>query len=81
VRDARETLGKTIHDTAATDDQVRDAAAAVAALESETAVQRHQMAIEISAVLTADQKAKLVELLASFKDRHPGPRHGGPGGF
>ena len=76
MREARGTLAKTIHDAAATDDQVRDAAATVAALESQMAVQRHQLAIEISAVLTAEQKAKLA---ASLEDRRHGPPHGGPG--
>jgi len=80
MRDARQALATTIHDIAATDDQVRDAATAVAALEARMAVERHQMAIEISAVLTAEQKAKLAELAASFKDRRRGPPHGGPGG-
>jgi len=79
MREARGTLAKTIHDAAATDDQVRDAAATVAALESQMAVQRHQLAIEISAVLTAEQKAKLAELAASLEDRRHGPPHGGPG--
>jgi Spy/CpxP family protein refolding chaperone len=78
MRDARKTLMNTIHDPSATDDQVRDAAATLAALESQGAVQKHQMMTEISAVLTPDQKAKLDELKASFMDRHAGPRQYGP---
>jgi Spy/CpxP family protein refolding chaperone len=76
LRDAKATLARTIHDPGATDDQVRDAAATVAALESQVAVQRHKTAIEIQAVLTPDQKAKLQELMATFHERHPGMRGG-----
>jgi Spy/CpxP family protein refolding chaperone len=78
MRSARETLATTIHDMQATDDQVRDAAAALAALEAEAAVLRHRMAIEILSVLTPDQRAKLTELRASFKNRHEDPTLVGP---
>jgi Spy/CpxP family protein refolding chaperone len=74
---ARLTVRKTIHDVTATDDQVREAAAVVAVLDSQIAVQHHQMAIEISAILTADQRAKLAEMFANMAERHGGPRHGG----
>jgi len=78
---ARMNVQKTIHDVAATDDQVREAAAVVAVLESQIAVQHHQMAIEISAILTPDQNAKLTEMFANMVERHHGPPPGGPGGF
>ena len=83
TRAARLTVQKTIHDVTATDDQVREAAAVVAVLDSQIAVQHHQMAIEISAILTADQRAKLAEMFANMAERHGGPRHGNPrhGGF
>ena len=80
MRQARETLRATIHDATATDDQVRDAAAAVATLETQAAVQRHQMAIEISKILTPEQKAKLAERMANAEDERRGPPCGGHGG-
>jgi len=80
THEARAAVQRTIHDVAATEAQVREAAASVALLESQTAVEHHRMAIEISAVLTADQRAKLAELFATMKERHAGPP-GGRGGF
>ena len=81
MREAREALARTIHDAAATDDQVRDAAATVAALESQLAVKRHRMAIEIAAVLTPEQRAKLAELRASMRDHRRGRRFDGASGL
>jgi len=81
MREARGTVQKTVHDVTATDDQVREAASVVAVLESQIAVQHHQMAIEISAILTPDQRAKLADEFANMKGRHAGPPAGGPGGF
>jgi len=81
MREAREALARTIHDATATDDQVRDAAATVAALESQLAVKRHRVAIEIAAVLTPEQRAKLAELRASMRDHHRGRRFDGASGF
>jgi Spy/CpxP family protein refolding chaperone len=81
MRAAREALGATIHDSSATDEQVRAASASVAALAAQLAVQRHQMAAEISAVLTPDQAAKLAELRANFKNRHSGAPSGDPSGY
>jgi Spy/CpxP family protein refolding chaperone len=80
MRTARQTLAGTIHDPSATDDQVRDAASAVAALQVEVAVQRHRMAIQILSILTQEQKAKLDDLRASFKDHHAGPGFHDPSG-
>ena len=80
TREARLTVQKTVHDVNATDDQVREAASVVAALDSQIAVQHHQMAIEISAILTPDQRAKLAEMFATMAERHGGPGRGGPGG-
>ncbi len=79
MHESRANLERTVHDVTATDAQVREAAAAVALLESQMAVQHHQMAIEISAVLTPDQRAKLAESLASMKERRAGPPADGPG--
>jgi Spy/CpxP family protein refolding chaperone len=80
-REARMNVHKTIHDVTATDDQVREAAAVVAVLDSQSAVQHHRMAIEISAILTPDQKAKLSEMFANMAERHHGPPSGDTGGF
>jgi len=80
ARDARGVLMRTIHDVAATEAQVRDAAANVALAESESAVVHHRMAIEISAVLTPDQKAQLADMFAHMEERHAGPP-GGKGGL
>lgn len=81
MREAREALAKTIHDATATDDQVRGAASVVAALDSQLAVQRHQMIVQIAAVLTPAQKTKLADLMANMKERHQGPPPGASGGF
>ncbi len=74
MRAARETLARTIHDPSATDAQVRDAAAAVSALDAQRAVNQHRMMIEVQAVLTPDQKTKLDELKADWKERRFGPQ-------
>ena len=81
VRPARAAVQKAIHDVTATSDQVREAASVVAVLESQIAVQHHEMAIEISSVLTPDQRAKLADMLANMHERHAGPGPDGPGGF
>ena len=80
-REARAAVMKTVHDVNATEDQVRQAAAAAATLELQSALQHHRMAIEISSVLTAEQKTKLAEMFANVAERHAGPPPGGPGGF
>ena len=76
AREARGVLMRTIHDVSATEVQVRDAAANVALAESDSAVAHHRMAVEISALLTPDQKAKLADMFAHMEERHAGP----PGG-
>jgi Spy/CpxP family protein refolding chaperone len=78
---ARTTVQKTIHDVTATDDQVREAAAVVAVLDSQIAVQHHRMAIEISSILTPDQKTKLATMFENMAERRHGPSPGGSGGF
>lgn len=80
AREARAVLMRTVHDVTATEAQVRDAAANVALAESDSAVSHHRMAVEISAVLTPDQKAKLADLFARMEERHAGPP-GGKDGF
>ena len=79
ARQARGALMRTVHDVNATEAQVRDAAANVALAESESAVTHHRMAIEISALLTADQRAKLADMFAHMEERHGGPRGGHDG--
>jgi Spy/CpxP family protein refolding chaperone len=81
VASARTTVQQTIHDVTATDDQVREAAAVVAVLDSQIAVQHHGMAIEISAILTSDQRAKLAEMFATMAERRRSPSLGGAGGL
>jgi Spy/CpxP family protein refolding chaperone len=76
ARQARGVLMRTVHDVNATETQVREAAANVALAESESAVAHHRMAVEISALLTADQRAKLADMFAHMEERHGGP----PGG-
>lgn len=78
---ARATVRKTVHDATATDQQVREAAAAVALLESQMAVQHHHMAIEISSILTAEQRTKLADAFENMKERRPGPPPEESGGF
>jgi Spy/CpxP family protein refolding chaperone len=73
MRGLRETLAKTIHDAAATDDAVTQAATAVNTLETRIAVLRHHVFVEVDAVLTEEQKAKLAEM-------RPAPGHGPRGG-
>lgn len=62
MRSAQKTLATAIHDVAATDDAVTQAASAVGALEAKIAVQRHHLFVEVDAVLTAEQKAQLAEM-------------------
>jgi Spy/CpxP family protein refolding chaperone len=75
MRDAHATLERAIHDVSASDAQVRDAAAAVAALQVQAAVEHHHMAAEISALLTPDQRAKLADMFANMKERHGPDQH------
>ena len=74
--EAREALAKTIHDLDATDEAVTQAASVVGAVELRLAVQRHRMVVEMSSVLTAEQRAKLDQVV---EDVHSG-RHGPDGG-
>ena len=73
---ARQALDAAIHDAAATDAQVQEAAAALAAQEAIEAVERHRMFVEIGSVLTEEQRAKAAEL----RQRRPGRPDGPPPG-
>ena len=73
ARDARAVLMRTIHDLSATEGQVRDAAANVALAESDSAVAHHRMAVEISAILTPEQRAKLADMFEHMEERRAGP--------
>lgn len=80
AREARMTLEKTVHNPDATDKQVQDAAAVVATVESNMAIQHHHMAVEIGSVLTSDQKTKLAQLSqerGEMGERPMMPRDGG----
>ncbi len=81
MHEAREALARTIHDVAASDDAVGQAAAAVSALESQIAVERHHMVIEISALLTPEQKARLEDLVKERRERGADPPASGRPGF
>jgi Spy/CpxP family protein refolding chaperone len=75
LREARRVLRGTIRDPQTSDDAVVQAAATVAALESQAAVERHHLAIEISKVLTPEQREKLGEISREKR------RAGWPGRF
>lgn len=72
MHEARGTLAATVHDANASDKQVQEAAGVVSAIEAQLAVEQHHMAVEISGVLTADQKAKLAQMARAHGD-HDGP--------
>lgn len=61
-RDARVGLRDAIQAKDATEESVRAAAAKVAAVESDMAVQRLKLSREISPILTDEQRTKFVEL-------------------
>jgi Spy/CpxP family protein refolding chaperone len=73
AQQAREKLEALIHDATATNAQVQEAAIALAGQESLAAVERHHMATEIDAVLTAEQREKAAAIRAGMKERHGGP--------
>ena len=77
---AHAALGEAIHDPEATDEQVRDKAAAVGALETRIALERHHLVAEIQQVLTPAQRKKAAELARDHAHRAPPPPPG-PGGF
>ena len=83
MREAHGELHAVVVDPAATDDLVGAKAGAVSALVSQAAIEHHHMAIEISAVLTPEQRQKAVQLLQNMRDRRWGPPSPGeaPGGF
>ena len=78
LRQARRQLRKAIHDPAAGEQQVLEAARVVSARSEQMAVERHRMFVEIGRVLTPDQQAALLEMI---EDRDgPGRHwHHGPG--
>lgn len=80
LRQAHHKLDGFVQDPAATDAQVQEAANAVSARALLVAVDRHHMAVEISAVLTPDQRQKAAELRQKrpagppgFEADEPGP--------
>lgn len=74
---ARQALDAAIHDASATDADVQEAAAALAAQQALEAVARHRMFVEIDSVLTEEQKTKATEL----RRRRPEPTDGPPPRF
>ncbi len=73
MSDARANLRIVVHDMASTDEQVQEAARAVAAEVTVLAVEGHRMAAEISAVLTPEQRAKAAELRKQHRADRRGP--------
>jgi Spy/CpxP family protein refolding chaperone len=69
MREAREGLRDVVHDSSATEDQVREAVAPIATLEEKLALLQHQVSLEIDAVLTEEQRAKAAELREQRPER------------
>ncbi|HEX4823597.1 MAG TPA: Spy/CpxP family protein refolding chaperone [Candidatus Polarisedimenticolaceae bacterium] len=61
-RQARRTLNQLIHDPAADEGAIRDAAARATQAQGDLAVERHKMFGEIYAILTPEQQAKATQL-------------------
>jgi Spy/CpxP family protein refolding chaperone len=66
LHEAHAQLRAAIHQTGATETVVREAAAKVAAVESDLAVERLKLYGKISPILTADQRAKLAQYEAGM---------------
>ena len=79
VHAAQATLHRTIHDVSASESSVREAAETVARIQAQSALEHHRMAIEISAVLTPEQRERLAGMFADMQERHGG--HGGAEGL
>ena len=63
--DSRAQLETLVHDPAATDQQVLDAARQAGAQGEKVAIQHHRMAVEINAILTPEQRDKAKQLMAA----------------
>lgn len=73
MRTAHRALAEAVHNPAATDDQVQQAAATVATQSALVAVDQHHMAVEIYAVLTPEQQQKFATLRHETHGMAPGP--------
>ena len=71
---ARQALAQAIHSTTSSEADVRESALALAALEADTAVQRHQLWVEIDAFLTDEQRQLVQEILAEGPPERPARR-------
>jgi len=80
MHEAQATLQKTVHDPDASDKQVQQAVGVVSGVQSQIALEQHHMAVEVATVLTADQKAKLQQMVKDAGD-HDGPPPPAGGGF
>jgi Spy/CpxP family protein refolding chaperone len=82
LRDARQSLNQAIHAAEFDETVIRDAAAVVAAIEADLAVERAQGNQEFRSILTPDQRTQLDEMQAMMlelgmgRGKGPGP-HGG----
>ncbi|MGO8675283.1 MAG: Spy/CpxP family protein refolding chaperone [Limisphaerales bacterium] len=65
LREAKVQLRRSIHSSDANEAAIRTAAAKVAEVEADLAVERHKLYGKINPILTAEQRAKIVE----FQDR------------
>lgn len=80
MRTGRHTLRALIHDPAATDDQVQQAAGTVSAIAAQVAVERHHMAQEIGKVLTPEQREKAARMRGTYGDPSSPPTLDAPDG-
>jgi len=76
LRQARQQLRAVVHDPSADEQQVIDAVAVVSVEMEKMALQGHQLAIEVSQVLTDDQLQKLDELRQERSEGFGRFRHG-----
>jgi len=79
MRTAREALADAVHAAEFDETAIRDAAAAVAALEADLAVERGLANQEFRKILTPDQQAKLDETHKMMREFGGGPGGYGPG--
>jgi len=75
ARSLRRELERLIHDPAADEQAVAEAARRVAEQQEQAAIRRHRMAVEIDALLTDEQRAKAEELREQRAEEGYRPRH------
>jgi Spy/CpxP family protein refolding chaperone len=68
LREAKAQLRQSIHSSDANDAAIRTTAAKVAEVEADLAVERHKLYGKINPILTAEQRAKIVEFQDKLDD-------------